>query len=150
MTMERKKPKIDPARSAQMSLVRGTGTKPEMIVRALVDQLGIKYKTHTLKLPGRPDLSFPRRKKAIFVHGCFWHQHQSSTCWRSRIPKTRLEFWVPKLLANQARDRKQLKALRKSNWQVMVIWECQTIKSKREILKKKIEKFLIKSNALAS
>jgi DNA mismatch endonuclease, patch repair protein len=140
--MEGKKPRTDPARSAQMALVRGKNTKPEMIVRTLVDQLRFKYLTHVARLPGRPDLSFPKRKKAIFVHGCFWHQHQSSTCWRSRIPKTRQEFWLPKLKTNQIRDRKQIRELRKNGWQVLVIWECQTIKSKQSALTKRIQRFL--------
>jgi DNA mismatch endonuclease (patch repair protein) len=125
-----------------MALVRGKDTKPEMIVRTLVDQLRLKYRTHPVQVPGRPDLSFPGRKKAIFVHGCFWHQHQSSTCWRSRIPKTRQEFWLPKLKSNQIRDRKQIRELRKSGWQTLVVWECQTIKSRRAALTKRIQRFL--------
>jgi DNA mismatch endonuclease (patch repair protein) len=142
MTVERKKSMTDPARSAQMALVRGKDTKPEMIVRTLVDHLGFKYRSHQVQLPGRPDLSFPRPKKAIFVHGCFWHQHQSSTCWRSRVPKTRTEFWLPKLKANQMRDRKQIRELRKNGWQTLVVWECQTIKSKQPSLTKRIQRFL--------
>jgi DNA mismatch endonuclease, patch repair protein len=141
-TVARKKPKIDPARSAQMALVRGKDTKPEIIVRALVDQLGIRYHRHIIHLPGQPDLCFLRRKKAIFVHGCFWHQHQNLTCWRSRIPKTRQEFWIPKLKANQIRDRRQIRELRKVGWKSLVVWECQTIKSKQLLLKKRIQRFL--------
>jgi DNA mismatch endonuclease, patch repair protein len=141
-TAERKKPRIDSARSAQMALIRGKDTKPEMIVRTLVDLLGLKYLTHVAHLPGQPDLCFPRRKKAIFVHGCFWHQHQSLTCWRSRFPKTRREFWIPKLKANQIRDRKQISELRENGWKSLVIWECQTIKSKQSALTKRIQRFL--------
>jgi DNA mismatch endonuclease (patch repair protein) len=143
MTVKRKKSMVDPARSAQMALVRSKDTKPEMIVRTLVDRLGFKYRTHPIHVPGRPDLSFPARKKVIFVHGCFWHQHQSLTCWRSRIPKTRGEFWLPKLKANQIRDRKQIRELRKKGWQTLVIWECQTIKSKQSSLTKRIQRFLV-------
>lgn len=140
--VERKKPKIDPARRAQMALVRGKDTKPEIIVRNLVDRLGFKYRTHAVHLPGQPDLCFSRRKKAIFVHGCFWHQHKGLACWRSRVPKTRQEFWLPKLKGNQIRDRKQIHELRKNGWQVLVIWECQTIRSKKPALTKRIQHFL--------
>ena len=136
------KGKVDRARSAQMALVRSKGTKPELAVRKIVDHLRFKYRTNAKELWGTPDLSFVRRKKAIFVHGCFWHQHQSLTCWRSRIPKTRQEFWIPKLKANQARDRKQIRELHRSDWESVVVWECQTIKSKRPALTKRIQRFL--------
>jgi len=125
-----------------MALVRNKDTKPELVVRKIVDRLRFKYQLNSRELRGTPDLSFVRRKKAIFVHGCFWHQHQSSTCWRSRFPKTRQEFWLPKLKGNQIRDRKQTRALRKNGWQVLVVWECQTIKSKRPVLAKRIQHFL--------
>lgn len=141
-TVGGKKPGIDPARSAQMALVRGKDTKPEIIVRNLVNRLGFKYRTHKVHLPGQPDLCFSRRKKVIFVHGCFWHQHQSLSCWRSRVPKTRQEFWLPKLRANQIRDRKQIRELHENNWETLVIWECQTIKSKQSALTRRIQRFL--------
>lgn len=133
---------IDPARSVQMALVRDRNTKPELAVREIVDRLRFKYQQNYKELPGTPDLSFARRRKVIFVHGCFWHQHQSSTCWRSRLPKTRQEFWLPKLRANQIRDRKQIRELGKDGWKVLVVWECQTIKSKRTALSKRIQRFL--------
>lgn len=140
--MERKT-ETDPARSRQMALVRSKNTRPELVVREIVDRLRFKYQTHSKELRGSPDLSFIRRKKAIFVHGCFWHQHQSCACWRSRVPKTRPEFWIPKLKANQIRDRKQIRELRKNDWQALVIWECQTIKSKQPTLTKRIQRFLV-------
>jgi DNA mismatch endonuclease, patch repair protein len=125
-----------------MALVRSKDTKPELVVRKIVDQLRFKYQINSRELPGTPDLSFVRRKKAIFVHGCFWHQHQSSMCWRSRFPKTRQEFWIPKLKANQIRDRRQIRELRKNGWESLVVWECQTIKSKQLVLAKRIQRFL--------
>ena len=134
--------RVDPARSAQMALVRGKDTKPELVVRAIVDQLRFKYQVNTREVRGTPDLSFGRRRKVIFIHGCFWHQHQDSKCWRSRVPKTRQEFWLPKLTANQIRDRRQIRELRKNGWQVLVVWECQTIKSKQPALTKRIQYFL--------
>jgi DNA mismatch endonuclease (patch repair protein) len=134
---------VDPARSVQMALVRNKDTKPEVAVRKIVDQLRFKYQQNDKELPGTPDLSFARRKKVIFVHGCFWHQHQSSTCWRSRLPKTRKEFWLPKLRANQIRDRKQIRELDKNGWKVLIVWECQTIKSNQPALSKRIQRFLV-------
>jgi DNA mismatch endonuclease (patch repair protein) len=125
-----------------MALVRSKNTKPELLVREIVNQLRFKYHVNSREIRGTPDLSFVRRKKAIFVHGCFWHQHQSSKCWRCRFPKTRQEFWLPKLKANQIRDRKQIRELRKNGWQVLVVWECQTIKSKQPALTKRIRHFL--------
>jgi DNA mismatch endonuclease, patch repair protein len=139
---EASKNKVAPERSAQMALVRSKDTKPELVVRKIVSQLRFKYQMNSKYFRGTPDLSFVRHKKAIFVHGCFWHQHQSSTCWRSRIPKTRQEFWLPKLKANQIRDRKQIRELRKNDWQALVVWECQTIKSKQPALAKRIRHFL--------
>ena len=136
------KDQVDPARSAQMALVRSRDTRPELVVRKIVDKLRFKYQINPKEIWGTPDLSFVRRKKAIFVHGCFWHQHRKARCWRSRIPKTRQEFWIPKLQANQARDRKQIRELRKNGWEALVVWECQTIKSKQPALVKKIHRFL--------
>lgn len=134
--------KTDPRRSAQMARVRAKDTKPELIVRRIVDEIGFKYKVHIPELPGQPDLVFERRKKIIFVHGCFWHQHKGEKCWRSRIPKTRREFWVPKLVENSRRDRRQIARLRKDGWSVLTVWECQTIVTKVPRLKKRIRKFL--------
>jgi DNA mismatch endonuclease (patch repair protein) len=125
-----------------MALVRSRDTKPELVVRKIVDKLRFKYEMNSREIQGSPDLSFVRRKKAIFVHGCFWHQHHYAKCWRSRFPKTRREFWIPKLQGNQARDRKQIRELRKNGWKALVVWECQTIKSRQPVLTKKIQRFL--------
>jgi DNA mismatch endonuclease (patch repair protein) len=76
-------------------------------------------------LPGKPDLVFASRSKVIFVHGCFWHQHADRTCRIQRVPKSRTEYWVPKLRANRLRDRKHERELRASGWQSLVIWECE-------------------------
>lgn len=146
MTKRRKKVPskyaVDPVRSAQMALVRAKNTKPEIIVRRIIDDLGYKYKLHSLELAGRPDLVFPRRQKIIFVHGCFWHQHSKISCWRSRVPKTRQEFWIPKLRRNAARDRATIRVLRSAGWRVLVVWECETVVSKQALLKKRIHRFL--------
>ena len=134
---------IDPARSAQMALVRGKDTKPEMVVRRLVHALGLRYRLHRKDLPGTPDIVLPRLWKAIEVRGCFWHQHPDRSCWRSRLPKTRLEFWVPKLEGNVARDHTNEAALRELGWDLLVIWECEAAPARREGLEQRLRAFLL-------
>ncbi|WP_354126679.1 very short patch repair endonuclease [Bradyrhizobium sp. RT9b] len=112
-------------RSERMSRVRNKNTKPEMVVRRLVHAMGYRYRLHRANLAGRPDLVFPRTKKVIFVHGCFWHRHPDPSCRLARLPKTRLDFWGPKLGANQVRDASNLELLRQSGWDALVVWECQ-------------------------
>lgn len=110
-------------RSERMSRVRNKDTKPEMRVRRLIHSMGYRYRLHYGKLPGRPDMVFPERKKVIFVHGCFWHRHEG--CPRCRLPKSRLDFWVPKLEKNRSRDIEKQARLRELGWDVLVIWECE-------------------------
>lgn len=112
-----------------MSRVRGKDTGPEMAVRRLVHALGYRYRLHVRELPGCPDLVFPGRKKVIFVHGCFWHRHR---CRHGRqMPKTRPEFWRPKLEGNRERDRSYRRALTRQGWGVLVVWQCQTRRLER-------------------
>src|SRR3954452_1421546 len=92
------------ARSARMAKVRGRDSKPEMLVRRMVHAMGFRYRLHDRRLPGAPDLVFPGRRKAIFVHGCFWHRHPDIHCKLARMPKSRLDFWGPKLQGNRERD----------------------------------------------
>lgn len=115
---------VDPARSAQMSLVRGRDTKPEMRVRKALHAAGLRYRLHDRRLPGAPDLVFPSRRVALFVHGCFWHRHPG--CAAARLPKSRLDFWKPKLAGNVERDKRNQQALEALGWTVLVIWECET------------------------
>lgn len=110
-------------RSERMSRVRSKDTRPELAVRKLVHKLGFRFRLHRKDIPGRPDLVFPSRRKAIFVHGCFWHRHQG--CALARLPKTRPEFWVPKLEGNRLRDRKKQRELRRAGWDFITIWECE-------------------------
>lgn len=110
-------------RSERMSLVRSKDTRPEMVIRRLVHGMGFRYRLHARELPGNPDLVFPGRGKIIFVHGCFWHRH--GTCKFTRWPKSKLNFWKPKLERNQQRDRLIRRRLRKEGWRVLVVWECQ-------------------------
>lgn len=127
-----------------MSRIRDKNTKPEIIVRQLMRQMGIGYRLHVKDLPGKPDLVFRKHKKIIFVHGCFWHMH---ACKYGRVvPKTNAEFWQTKRLSNKLRDSKNRKELKKLGWEILVIWECQTRESK--LLLKKLKAFLtISSNA---
>ena len=111
-------------RSINMAAIRAKNTKPEMIVRRLVHQFGYRYRLHQRDLPGKPDLVFTRHRKAIFVHGCFWHQH--SACREGRVPNSRVEYWGPKLARNVIRDRAALAGLAKLGWKVLVVWECET------------------------
>jgi DNA mismatch endonuclease (patch repair protein) len=110
-------------RSERMGRVKGADTKPEMVVRRLVHAMGYRYRLHGRDLPGKPDIVFRSRKKVIFVHGCFWHRHPG--CKLARIPKTRLDFWVPKLEGNRERDIRNQQALGQMGWRYLVIWECE-------------------------
>ena len=109
-------------RSRQMARVRSTDTAPELVVRRLLHQLGYRFRVHYRSMPGTPDVAFPGRKKAIFVHGCFWHQHH---CRRGARPTSNREFWDRKLDANLARDRRNLRELALAGWSVLVVWECE-------------------------
>ncbi len=106
-----------------MAAVRSKNTKPEMLVRRLVHSMGYRYRLHRKDLPGKPDLAFPARRKVIFVHGCFWHQHES--CKGSRMPKSNLDYWTPKLERNQIRDAERREELRLRGWDSLVLWECE-------------------------
>ncbi|MFP4896827.1 very short patch repair endonuclease [Paraburkholderia sp. EG304] len=110
-------------RSERMSRIKGKNTKPELIVRSLVHRMGYRYRLHPKELPGRPDLVFASRRKVIFVHGCFWHRHEG--CHLARLPKSRLDFWQPKLEANAERDKAVELRLTELGWKVLTIWECE-------------------------
>jgi DNA mismatch endonuclease, patch repair protein len=127
-------------RSIRMSLIRGKGTGPEMTVRRIVHGLGYRYRLHGRKLPGKPDLVFGKRKKVVFVHGCFWHRHSDSNCKLARVPKTRLDFWIPKLNGNRDRDVRNRRLLEADGWGILVIWECELVD--KNALSLKIEAFL--------
>lgn len=110
--------------SERMRRIRGKKTGPELRVRRLSHRLGYRHRLHDRNLPGRPDLVYPSRKKVIFVHGCFWHQHAG--CKLSRTPKARPEYWIPKLERNQARDAENVAQAISMGWDVLIIWECET------------------------
>jgi DNA mismatch endonuclease (patch repair protein) len=128
-------------RSANMRAIRSKGMRPELAIRSLVHRLGYRFRLHRKDLPGKPDLVFPSRRKVIFVHGCFWHQHQG--CKIAHVPKSNLAYWGPKLDRNQARDRNSLEALTVLGWKSLVIWECE-VKDERRI-RRSIRHFLDKA-----
>ena len=123
-----------------MAAVRSKNTKPEMLVRRLVHGMGYRYRLHRPDLPGKPDLVLSGRRKIIFIHGCFWHQHGKVVCKDSGIPKTRQEYWIPKLEGNRKRDRRAAGLLRREGWDVLVVWECEL--RDVEKIERKIKKFL--------
>lgn len=130
---------ISPARRSEiMGRVRSRDTVPEMLVRRLTHALGYRYRLHGKDLPGKPDLVFRSRRKVIFVHGCFWHRHPG--CVLARLPKSREDFWLPKLEANRQRDLKTESALQVKGWAVLTIWECEL--GDIDKLRNKIKEFL--------
>lgn len=131
--------KISPARrSANMRAVRSQNTRPEILVRQIAYGLGYRFRLHRRDLPGKPDITFPGRQKAIFVHGCFWHQHKG--CRRATIPKSNSGFWSRKLARNASRDAEQFADIKKRGWRALVVWECE-IKNERR-LAGKMRRFL--------
>lgn len=130
-------------RSLLMSKVRSKDTKPEMIVRRLVHSLGYRYRLHDKRLPGTPDIVFTGRRKVVFVHGCFWHRHPG--CPLARLPKSRLNFWLPKLEGNRERDIRQIAALKELGWSALIIWECEV--KHLDSLIQKLHGFLAEGNA---
>jgi len=127
-------------RSERMGRIRGKDTKPEKVVRRLVHGMGYRYRLHRKDLPGCPDLVFPRYKKVVFVHGCFWHRHPDPTCQLARLPKSRLDFWQPKLEGNHQRDEANQAAILALGWRFMIVWECEL--KDIENLASKIQSFL--------
>jgi DNA mismatch endonuclease (patch repair protein) len=110
-------------RSANMARIRSKDTHPELVLRSLIHGLGYRFRLHRKDLPGTPDIVFPGRRKIIFAHGCFWHQHTG--CREGRIPGSRLDYWEPKLKRNQIRDTTNQARLKEQGWDVLVVWECE-------------------------
>lgn len=106
-----------------MGRVRGRDTGPEMVVRRMLHAMGYRYRVQSRELPGRPDLAFTRRKRAVFVHGCFWHGHE---CTRgSRAPRANAEYWRAKIARNRARDGEVVARLALAGWEALTVWECE-------------------------
>jgi DNA mismatch endonuclease Vsr len=115
---------IDPARSRLMSRIRRADTKPERVVRSLLHALGYRFRTQLKGVPGRPDVAFTARRKAVMVHGCFSHQHPG--CRHATLPATRRDFWAAKFERNRERDVRLQAAAEAMGWAVLVVWECET------------------------
>lgn len=126
-------------RSEIMSKIGPKDSKPEIIVRKTVHSLGYRFRLHRKDLPGNPDLVFPKYKKAIFVHGCFWHRHKR--CQRGKLPATNTTFWEEKISGNVKRDKSNFNKLRRLGWKYLVIWQCDIKESNKENLKRKINNF---------
>lgn len=123
---------VDPAtRSRMMAGIQGKNTKPELLVRKYLHGKGLRFRLHAKKLPGKPDLVFPKYKAVVFVHGCFWHRH--SGCKYATTPSSREVFWENKLSENVARDSYQIAALVGLGWRVFVVWECELRESQKRL-----------------
>lgn len=118
------------ARSALMARIRGKDTTPERRVRSLLHGMGYRFRLHARDLPGTPDVVLRPRRKAVFVHGCFWHRHAG--CAGATVPRTRPEFWSDKFGRNVRRDARARRALNRAGWSVCVVWECQVAAARRE------------------
>ena len=121
-------------RSEVMSKIKGKNTKPEIILRSQLFKQGFRFRIHQKNLPGKPDIVLSKYRTVIFVHGCFWHYHKD--CREGRIPSTNSKYWKEKLQRNIARDKANIKALRKDKWKVFVIWECEIEKQLERTMKK--------------
>lgn len=108
-----------------MQRIKSENTLPEIMVRKFLYAMGYRYRIHVASLPGKPDIIFRGRRKAIFINGCFWHTHSDPNCKFAHTPKSRLDYWVPKLKKNIERDAANIKKLHGAGWNVLVIWECE-------------------------
>lgn len=127
-------------RSERMRRIRSKNTKPELALRRLIYGLGYRYRLHGGDLPGKPDIVFPSRRKVIFMHGCFWHRHSDETCRLARLPKSRHEFWIPKLEGNRQRNIADQARLQEMGWDVMIVWECQLLDM--NVLRERVQGFI--------
>lgn len=128
------------SRSRIMRAIRKKNSKPEIKVRRLVHGLGHRFRLHRSDLPGSPDLVLPRHRKAIFVHGCFWHQHADCAGGKGKMPRERLAYWAPKLKRNVARDAQALADLKALGWDVLVLWECEL--SREDAVRDRLQSFI--------
>lgn len=119
-----------------MRAIRSTDTKPERRLRSLLHRAGYRFRKNVKGLPGSPDILFPARKKAIFVQGCFWHQHEG--CRHAKVPRTRPEYWLPKLARIVQRDEENRIALSDTGWSTLLIWECELEKDAYAVLSQAI------------
>lgn len=131
-------------RSENMAAIRSGNTTPELIVRSVLHSLGFRFRLHHSDLPGKPDVILSKHKSVVFVHGCFWHCHD---CIDGHVPKSRRDYWAPKLQRTQERDRAHVRALKRLGWRVLVVWECATQARGREKLEARLLRFLSRASA---
>ena len=115
-------------RSFNMSKIRKTDTKPELLVRRYLHQNGFRYRLYRRDLPGTPDMVLAKYRQVIFVNGCFWHAHEG--CKYNRLPKTRVDYWHPKIAGNVARDISNHERILAMGWSLIVVWECELKKDR--------------------
>jgi len=130
-------------RSYNMSRIRSGNTKPEELVLKYLFSRGLRYRKNDKRYPGKPDAVFPKYKTVVFVNGCFWHSHEG--CPGFVMPKSRLEYWIPKLEGNKRRDAEHIAALEKTGWRVIVVWDCEL---KKPICKERLEKLYMEITGL--
>lgn len=128
-------------RSRNMSQIKGKDTKPEKLVRSLLHGMGYRFRLHNKELPGKPDITLPKYKAVIFVHGCFWHGHDCRE--GARVPKSNTGYWISKIAKNKIRDEYNIELLNKAGWRVLVLWECTL--NDRDKLARVITDFLPKN-----
>jgi DNA mismatch endonuclease (patch repair protein) len=128
-------------RSYNMSQIKSKDTKPEILVRKFLHTNGFRFRIHDKKLPGKPDIVLKKYKTVIFIHGCFWHGHEG--CKYFVIPKTRTEWWLNKIAINKKNDSRNVNSLILDDWEVIVIWECELKKNKRD---KTLKQLIVKLN----
>ncbi len=138
--------KTQKERSRNMSLIHSTNTRPEEYVRHYLFGKGFRYRKNDKRLPGKPDIVLPKYKTVIFVNGCFWHLHG---CSRSRLPKSNLDYWEPKLKRNIERDKQNYDNLKALGWNVIIVWECELKKKTAEKRLADLCKEILENNKLA-
>jgi DNA mismatch endonuclease (patch repair protein) len=125
---------VDPVTSQRLGNIRQRNTTPELAVRKLLSRNGIHFCLHNGALPGSPDIANRLQRWAVFVHGCFWHQHAG--CFRATLPKRNRLFWVEKFAKNRARDARAIRALRLARFKVVIVWECEIVSTPRRVARR--------------
>lgn len=128
-------------RSEVMSRIRAKNTKPELLIRQFLFSQGFRYRLHQKNLPGKPDIVLKKYSTVVLINGCFWHGH--TNCKIFKMPKSRQDYWIPKIEGNISRHSKHIRELKRLGWKVIVIWECQLKKNKLDLTLMKLEKKII-------
>lgn len=110
-----------------MQAIRSKNTRPELTVRRILHKLGYRYRLHAPELPSKPDIVFRRRRKVVFVHGCFWHSHCDPNCRNARTPETNTGYWADKLAKTRERDKRAIEVLQDCAWEALILWECELL-----------------------